>query len=83
MNFTKHEGSIPNVMGKKEYKNLKAFLNEFMSANIEIAVVEWDERDYKSSQVEYTVLMNAAKRHGFPITVMKRKDSIYLVRRDM
>lgn len=83
MKFTKYEGSIPNVKGKKDYKDLKAFFNEFMSANIEIAIVEWNERDYKSANIEYQVLRDAAKRHGFPITVMKRGDSIYFVRRDM
>lgn len=79
MKFTKYEGSIPRTAKK----DLRSFFEEFINANIEIAVVEFKDCDYKSPAVATECIRNACKRHGYPITVVKRGDSVYLIRRDM
>lgn len=79
MKFTEYKGEIPRA----DRKNLKCFFEEFMSSNVEIAILEFNEKEYKSLDIARESLAQSVKRYGFPITVMKRKDQVFLIRRDM
>lgn len=74
------EKDLPKV--KQYYCSLKAEFEGFMSMNIKVAKVDTGDH-YKNSQVAAQVLGKAAKVHGYPIIVAKRKDEIYFIRRDM
>lgn len=81
MKFTEFKGEIPKKAGAR--KNLKVFFEEFMSANVEVAILEFNENDYKSPKGAAACLQHSAKRYGYPITVTLRKDQVFLIRRDM
>lgn len=68
---------------KRRHKNLQVFIGEFMSANIQFAKIEWKEHEYKNVDVARNAIYIAVKRSGAPITVVKRGDDIYFIRRDM
>lgn len=71
------------VPEKIKKARLKADWQEFMDANIKIAMVDLKQYNYKSVDVARTVMACSVKRFGLPIDVVKRGDEIYLVRRDM
>ena len=81
MKFTEYKGEVPKKAGARN--NLKVFLEEFMSANVEVAILEFNKDEYKSPKGAAHCLRHAAKCYGFPVTVMQRKDQVFLIRRDM
>lgn len=64
-------------------KCLMDIFNEFISMNVKLAKVEFEENEYKSVKVADSVLRVAAKRYGVPIKVRMRNDEIYFERRDI
>ena len=74
--------NVPGVQPSRRHR-LKDRFTDFMSLNAKIVKVNLAEGEYSSVTVAYTTLMRAAKKWGFPIKVMKRKDDIYFVRQDI
>lgn len=81
MKFVKVE-NVPEVE-RKHYAKLKADWQEFMAMNVKIAKVDLTQYSYKTVAVAAQVMAKSIRTWGFPIDLMKRKDEIYLVRRDM
>lgn len=81
MRFTEFKGEIP-MRGCARH-NLKAELTEFMNMNVKVAKVTITDHDYKNAKSAYENLHKAAKKYGFPIDVTKRKDDIYIIRKDI
>lgn len=81
MKFIKVD-QVPGI-DKKNYNKLKNDWQEFMDMNVKIAKVDLTQYNYKSVLVASQVMSKSIKRFGFPIDITKRKDEIYLVRRDM
>ncbi len=82
MKFVKFEGELPDVK-RRNNKSLIRYFDDFMVANIKVAKVTLDEGDYKNVVVARNTLSRAAKRHGYPITVRRVKDEIFMIRRDI
>ena len=81
MKFTKVE-DVPGVE-RRRYSNLKGDWKEFMAMNVKIAKVDLTQYNYKSVTVAAQVMQKSVNRFGHPIDVVKRKDEVYLVRRDL
>ena len=79
MKFTK----VNEVPSRKHHKNVRGFLEEFISRNIEVARVDLHEDDYKNPAVAQRCLQLAAKRACLPIRVSYRGDKVYFIRTDM
>lgn len=79
--FIEVEGT-PEVI-KKNYANLKADWKEFMGMNIKVAKVDLTQYNYKTPIIAAQVMGKSVKLHGQPIDVVRRRDEIFLVRRDM
>lgn len=63
--------------------SLNAAWKEFMGMNVKVAKAELDVDEYKSVEVAATVWTASIKRFGYPITVTRRNNEIYLIRRDL
>lgn len=74
---------VKEVPDQKKYHELKSKWEEFMAMNVKVAKVDLDEEEYKSPEVAARTMMLSIKRFGFPITVTRRRNEIYLIRRDM
>ena len=74
---------VKEVPGMRKYHPLKNKWDEFMAMNVKVAKVDLSEHDYKSAAVAHSVMSISIKRFGYPITVTRRGDEIYLIRRDM
>lgn len=74
---------VKEIPGKRENHRLKDKWEEFMASNIKIAKVDLKEDEYASAHVASSVMRISIKHYGYPITVIRRGDEIYLVRRDM
>ena len=74
---------VKEIPGVKKYHPLKNRWEEFMAMNVKVVKVDLDEREYKSATVAAGVMQASIKRHGYPITVVRRGNEIYLIRRDM
>lgn len=64
------------------YNHLRTDLKEFMGMNIKVAKIESSEH-YKNTNAAACSLRKAIRIGGWPITVARRKDEVYLIRRDM
>lgn len=72
-----------NDIPKKVYRhNLKAELQGFMDMNIKVAKVDTGDH-YVNSECAARTLQLAANRYGHPIDVIKRKEEVFFIRRDM
>ena len=74
---------VEDIPKRSNPKNLFGMWREFMAMNTKVVKVELSEYDYKNSSVARNCFCQSIKRGCFPITVIKRGDDIYLVRRDM
>ena len=74
---------VTEVPVKKQYHPLKSKWEEFMAMNVKVVKVDLDENEYKTIDGARSVMAISVKRMGYPITVTKRGDEIYLIRRDM
>ena len=81
MKFVECKEGIPKR--NSTHKNLRVYFEEFMTANMKIAKIEFNESDYKNILVARSVLHTAIKRHGFPIAIHKRGNELYLERKDI
>lgn len=83
MKFIKVD-EVPGVvnMGRINHR-LKADWQEFMDMNVKIAKVDLTQYNYKNVITARQVIGKSIQKWGYPIDVFKRKDEIYLVRRDM
>lgn len=63
-------------------KDVQALLEEFMSADITIARVDFNEREYKHLKSAHSSFHNAVKTGGFPIEVRCLNKQLYLIRKD-
>lgn len=80
MFYTKIE-KLPN--GKRRRSNLRVFFDEFMSENIKIAKLNFDDGTYCSAKSAQNTLTQSAKRRGYPIDVEIINGEVYLIRRDI
>lgn len=74
---------VKEVPEQKKYHPLKSKWEEFMAMNVKVVKVDLDENEYKTIDGARSVMAISVKRMGYPITVTKRGDEIYLIRRDM
>ena len=74
---------VKEVPGVKKYNPLKSKWEEFMAMNVEVAKVDLDIDEYRSVEVARATMATSVKRLGYPITVTRRQNEIYLIRRDM
>ena len=74
---------VDEVPGKPVKKRLRVYLDEFMTSNIKIARIDFNERDYKSSSVARACFARSVANYGYPINVIQRGNEVYLSRRDM
>ena len=74
---------VEKVPGQRTNHRLKDKWDEFMAMNIKVAKIELDENDYKSITTAKSVMAVSIKRYGYPITITRRGNDLYLVRRDM
>ena len=74
---------VNEITEQKKYHPLKNKWEEFMAMNVKIVKVDLDEHEYSSAEVARSVMAISIKRMGYPITVTRRGDEIYLIRRDM
>ena len=65
------------------HKSLLTKWDEFMAMNVKVVKVDFDEDDYKNADIARSTMAMSIKRSGHPITITKRGDEIYLIRRDM
>lgn len=72
----------PEIL-KRNYSNLKADWKEFMGMNVKVAKVDLAQYNYKSPIVAAQVMGRSVKYHGQPIDVVRRRNEVFLVRRDM
>ena len=79
MKFTK----VNDLPGRKGKKRVRAFLEEFMTRNVEIARVDLHEDDYKSPAVARRCLCISAQRACLPVKACYRGNKVYLYRTDM
>ena len=68
---------------RREYSNLKADWKEFMGMGIKVAKVDLTQYNYRSPMVAAQVMGRSVKYHGQPIDVVRRRDEVFLVRRDL
>lgn len=71
--------SIPNIKRCAKH-SLQDFIADFMDLDSRIVMVEYGPSDYKSATVAASCLSVAAKKSGYPVKVMKRKDKIFLMK---
>ena len=74
---------VKEVPDQKKYHPLKSKWEEFMAMNVKVVKVDLDEHEYKSIEVAARTMMLSIRRFGYPITVTKRGNELYLIRRDM
>lgn len=76
---------VDYVPGKGAYAVCKrqADLECFMKQNIKVAKITGWEAEYKNSTSAAETIRSTAKRFKLPITAMKRKDEVYIIRTDM
>lgn len=74
---------VDEVPDRRNYANLKADWKEFMGMNVKVAKVDLAQYNYKSPIIAATVMARSVKYHGQPIDVIRRKDEVFIVRRDM
>lgn len=58
----------------------KAIIEAFLEMNTDVAEV----KDYPcaTARTEYTSLMYTVKSHDYPVSVIRRKDKIFLIKED-
>lgn len=69
---------LPKV--KRGPHMLQAYIEEFMNSDGKIVKIDFNEKDYKSPNVCYSVWKVAVKRSGRLVKVAKRGDEVYLVK---
>ena len=74
---------VKDIPDRKKYHGLKSKWEEFMAMNVKVVKVDLDEEEYKSPDVAARTMTLSIKRYGYPITVTRRRNEIYLIRRDM
>ena len=79
MKFVKVD-SVPML---KSNHRLKDYFDEFMNSNVRVARVELSENEYSNDNSACSTMRASVKRFGLPIDICKRKDEIYLIRRDI
>ena len=67
--------------GNCSHHKLQGLIEEFMNDDREIAKVDLHENDYKSVDIAYRCIFQAAKRSKRLVTVCKRDGDVYLVKR--
>ena len=68
---------------RRKYSNLRADWKEFMGMGIKVAKVDLTQYNYKSPIIAATVMARSVKYHAQPIDVVRRRDEVFLIRRDM
>lgn len=79
MKFVK-VSEVPRMGYKRN--ELKAELEDFMAMHTKTVQVVW-EGTYKSAMAAASGLYRAVQRWALPITVTRRGDAVYMIRRDM
>ena len=74
---------VKEVPRKISHNTLRIKWDEFMAMNVKVAMVNLDKNEYKSIDTARETMAMSVKRYGYPITVTKRGDEIYLIRKDM
>jgi hypothetical protein len=74
---------VKEVPNKRNYNPLRSKWEEFMAMNIKVAKIDFEGRNYSSVEGARATMAISVKRAGLPITVTRRGDEIYLIRRDM
>ena len=68
---------------RRQKKDLKAELTEFMGMNVKTVRVIYSDDEYVCPTSAALALRTAAKRHSLPIDVIQVNGNVYLRRRDL
>lgn len=64
---------------KRNYGNLRALFEEFLAMDEKAILLEGVMRNYKNELVATSCLQHAAKKHGYPVKVVRNGTNIYLI----
>lgn len=72
---------VDELPKKKSWRcDIQAYIREFMESDGKIAKIDFNENDYKSPKVCYSVWKIAAKRSKRAVKVTMRGNDVYLVK---
>lgn len=67
------------VIPKRERKNLRGYIEEFLKLNVKCVEVTFNELEYGSVTACSSSLYKSAKTGCYPVTVIQRKGHVYLI----
>lgn len=70
---------VPNATRGKHGAYARKTLVDFCNSGAEAAIVSFPEKNVKTV---YASLKKAQEREYFPVVIMKRKDKVYLIRKE-
>lgn len=73
---------IPKEFKKRPKKPVRYLLRDFLNSGIKYAEIITEPGDYSRLEYARVALSNTCKKHGYPIEVKTRGDTLYLVRKD-
>lgn len=74
---------VKEVPERTHKKDLRKILEDFMTTNIKVAKVDFNDGDYKEARYCANSIAVAVRRAALPITVTRRGEEVYLIRRDI
>ena len=74
---------VKELPGRTIKKDLVAYVEEFMSMNVKIAKVDFNDREYRSARSAYSSFHKTSHRLGYPISIRMISNELFLVRNDM
>ena len=72
-----------SVLGKANKTKWEHVFKEFVATGAAVSEIVYSPGEYTSPKVLRSVGYVAAKKSVYPVTVVGRKDKVYLVRTDM
>ena len=68
---------------ERDRKDLRSYIEDFMSMNTKIVWVVYEPHEYASPQSAARAFRRACSTYGFPVDPCIRNDDLYLVRNDI
>ena len=83
MRWVKCEGELREKFKRNMNQKYDAYFENFMDSGEDVRVVEWDETDFTNYHCAYNSLHAACRKSPYPIKLVARKQTLYVVRTDM
>ena len=74
---------LPCRKANAEYKNIRAYLNEFMRLNVKYGKVEYGQQEFRNVCSANGSFNYMIRRFNYPIRTTMLNGELYLVRTDM